>query len=259
MPAAPDEAEPPPQPAHEPRIVRVRRQGPAVPVEVGEGVFVQRAPAARAHRSDPTFALLILFALNIGLASIVPENGDLRFTALWGLMGLLAASTWVLRGVRVERTRLSELAVGAIFGGVVGLPLLLFGGTTLETTARLLFRASVDGTVQTLPQGTVLAYLVLIMPLAETLFFRGVMQEGRSFLSVGAAASVWSILLCFPMLEVVRFPGLALLIGVALVVINLLYSYVRERNGLAAAWLCQVVLNIMLLYLPYWGLGVTRV
>jgi hypothetical protein len=31
---------------------------------------------------------------------------------------------------------------------------------------------------------------------------------------------------------------------------NLIYSYVRQRNGLAAAWICQIVANIVLLFLP---------
>jgi hypothetical protein len=30
----------------------------------------------------------------------------------------------------------------------------------------------------------------------------------------------------------------------------MIYSYVRQRNGLAAAWLCQIVVNVVVLFLP---------
>ena len=52
------------------------------------------------------------------------------------------------------------------------------------------------------------------------------------------------------MLDVRRFPAVTLIIGTALVMMNLIYSYVRQRNGLAAAWLCQIVINLTLLFLP---------
>jgi hypothetical protein len=29
------------------------------------------------------------------------------------------------------------------------------------------------------------------------------------------------------------------------------YAYVRQRNGLAAAWLTQVLINVLVFYLPY--------
>jgi hypothetical protein len=35
---------------------------------------------------------------------------------------------------------------------------------------------------------------------------------------------------------------------------NLLYGYVRNRNGLAAAWICQMTVNLVLLFFPFTGL-----
>jgi membrane protease YdiL (CAAX protease family) len=116
------------------------------------------------------------------------------------------------------------------------------GGTTLKQTDERLFAD--------MSLGTVLAFVVFIMPLAETLFFRGVMQQARRFWLVGILSSIWSVLLFFPMLNVGRFPAVAVMIGTALVMMNLIYSYVRQRNGLAAAWLCQIVTSVVLLFLP---------
>ena len=42
-----------------------------------------------------------------------------------------------------------------------------------------------------------------------------------------------------------------MVVGTALVMMNVIYSYVRQRNGLAAAWVCQIVVNLVLLFLPF--------
>jgi len=39
-------------------------------------------------------------------------------------------------------------------------------------------------------------------------------------------------------------------IVVLLLMTNLLYVYVRERNGLASSWICQIVCNLIILYIP---------
>ena len=114
-----------------------------------------------------------------------------------------------------------------------------------------MFQTRIGTEVRALPLGAVLAYLVFVMPLAETLFFRGFMQQNRSFWLVGILSSVWSLVLFIPMLEVGRYPLVAVIIAVALITINLLYSYMRDRSGLAAAWVCQITINLVLLFLPY--------
>jgi membrane protease YdiL (CAAX protease family) len=98
-----------------------------------------------------------------------------------------------------------------------------------------------------------LAYLVFVMPLAETLFFRGMMQHNLEFWMTGLLSSGWSILLLFPVMwgDIVQAPAVALFLAIALLTMNMLYSYVRERNGLAAAWLCQIATNFILLFIPY--------
>jgi membrane protease YdiL (CAAX protease family) len=140
---------------------------------------------------------------------------------------------------------------GTVLGLIIATPLLLVGGNVLSRTVHLMFQMGSGANVRTLPPGAVLAYLVFVMPLAESLFFRGYMQQNRSVWLVAILSSVWSLFLFLPMLEVASYPLVAVIIAIVLTVINLIYSYVRERNGLAAAWACQIVINFVLLFLAY--------
>lgn len=206
----------------------------------------------RGTGSDPTFGYLLALALAFGLLPLIPQNADLRYTLVWGLLGLFGVLSWLFgTTTRIERERLENLAWGIILGLIVAAPLLLVGGSALTTTVHLMFQTGIGADVRTLPPGAVLAYLVFVMPLAETLFFRGFMQQNRSFWLVGILSTVWSLVLFIPMLEVGRYPLVAVIITVALLTINLIYSYVRDRNGLAAAWVCQITINLVLLFLPY--------
>jgi hypothetical protein len=200
--------------------------------------------AYRGAANDPTFGYLIAIALCLGLTPLIPENIDLRYTLLWMVIAGFGVLAWLLgNSARITTETPENLGWGVIFGLIIGVPVLIVGGSTLKQTSERLFIE--------MSNGEVLAFLVFVMPLAETLFFRGVMQESRAFWIVGVLSSLWSILLFFPVLEVGRFPAVAIVIGTALVMMNMLLSYVRQRNGLAAAWICQIVANLVLLFIPF--------
>lgn len=203
-----------------------------------------REPAApRSTANDPLFGYLIALALCVGLMPVIPSDPALRYSLLWGLIAGFGVVAWLLgTSARIGLDTIENLSWGVIFGLIIGVPFLIVGGSTLRQTTQTLFRG--------MTTGEVLAYLVFVMPLAETLFFRGVLQESRSFVVVGVMSSIWAGLVFFPMLDVRRFPAVAVIIGVALVVMNVIYSYIRQRNGLAAAWLCQIAINLVLLFVP---------
>ena|SRR5664279_186569 len=206
----------------------------------------------RGTGSDPTFGYLVALALSFGLLPLIPNNADLRYTLVWGLLALFGVLSWLFgTTTRIGREKIENLAWGGVLGLIVAAPLLLISGNTLTTTVHLLFQTGIGTDIHMLPPGAVLAYLVFIMPLGETLFFRGFMQQNRSFWLVGALSSIWSLVLFVPMLDIGRFPAIAVLISIVLATINVIYSYVRQRNGLAAAWVCQIVINVVLLFLPY--------
>ena len=76
------------------------------------------------------------------------------------------------------------------------------------------------------------------------------MQRVHSFLTVALLASLWSILLFFPALDLANSPAVAVVYGITLVLLNFLYGYVCLRYGLAASLLCQVTAGTLLLLVP---------
>lgn len=212
-----------------------------------------REPSSvRRTGTDPTFGYLIALALSVGLLPLLPSNGDLRLTIAWGVLALFGVISWLFGNTtRIERETLDNLAWGGVFGLIIAAPMLLIGGSTLTATIRLIFQTGIGAEVRSLPPGAVLAYLVFVMPLAETLFFRGFMQQTRPILLVGMLGSVWSLILFVPMLRIGEYPLIGIIISIVLVLINVVYAYVRERNGLASAWVCQIVISFVLMFLPY--------
>lgn len=241
----------------QPVIRRIRRDWPPA-YDADDAPAPEDAPPApvrvgpRPANTDPTFGLLICFALNIGLAALGPAYGDLRFMAAWGALALFGVGAWLIGStLRIGSERIENLTWGAVFGLLVGAPLLIVGGRTLSATTALIFRTGADAGLTTLSLGAVLALVVFVMPLGETLFFRGLLQTGRPFWLAGAAGAVWSVLLFFPMVETAQYPLIAVLIGSALVLMNVMYSYVCQRNGLAAAWVCQITVNLLVFVIPF--------
>ncbi|MCS7072190.1 MAG: hypothetical protein NZM00_11835 [Anaerolinea sp.] len=215
---------------------------------------IERVAPPRVQYTDPSFGLLIASALNIGLIPIVPDQADLRYVLVWIALGAAGVFPWLLGETeRIGRERIDRVLWGVVLGVILGGPLLFVGGSTLETTVRLMFRTGQVGAdaLAPLPPGAVLGLLVFAMPTAETLFFRGLLQNMQPFWLTGLISSSFAIFLFFPMIEVARYPLVAVVIGIALTAMNLFYSYVRARRGLAAAWLSQITVNVIVFWIPY--------
>jgi hypothetical protein len=202
----------------------------------------ERVAPYRATASDPIFGLLLAGAISIGLTPLVGnDSADMRYTLAWGILAAFGVLAWLLGSAsRVGPETPENLSWGIVLGLIVGIPVLAFGVGTLTDVTQSMFPDMKDGEL--------LAYLVFVMPLAETLFFRGLLQESRPFLVTGGIATVWGLVLFFPLVNRSYFP---IVVGVVLLMSNLMYSYARERNGLAAAWLCQVVVNLLIFFIPF--------
>lgn len=196
----------------------------------------------RGSTNDPLFGLMIACAVAIGLAPIIgSEAFDLRYTLVWGLLAGFSVLSWLLgNGPRITHDYPENLAWGIIFALILVVPLLGFGGTTFSEAAGLM--------LQNMTNGSALAFLVFVMPLSETLFFRGVLQLSRPFWQVALFCTLFQLILFFPLIDRGPYP---LIIGITLLMANIMYSYVRQRNGLAAAWLCQITVNIALIFFPF--------
>lgn len=204
-----------------------------------------RLPTYRGATSDPIFGFILAMALSVGLIPLPPALIDLRFTVAWLALAIVGVLAWLLGSLeRIGQEKPENIAWGIGFGLLISLPFMIFY-ETLQGASRLIFSG--------LSAGTLLAYLVFVAPLAETLFFRGIMQRTTPFWMVGLLAAGWGVILFFPAMwtDIVGAPAVAVFLALTLVAVNLMYSYVRMRNGLAAAWLCQITAGLILFFIPF--------
>lgn len=204
------------------------------------------APTHRGTTGDPVFGYLLGVSIAIGLTPLLPDNIDLRYTLAWAILGGFGVMVWLLGSMeRIGQETPENVLWGGAFGLILSVPFLIFGADILGNATQLIF-----GQMTT---GATLAYLLFVMPMAETLFFRGVMQTYFHGFVVAGLATAWHIVLFFPVFwaDVLAAPAVALVIAIALLSMNGIYSYVRERNSLASSWITQIVVNIIMVFLPF--------
>ncbi len=196
--------------------------------------------------TDPFFGFIIATGLSIGLTPLLPESVEFRYALAWGALAGVSVLSWLLGTMeRIDRESPDDIGWGILFGVLLGIPFLVFlNEHVLAPTADRLFPE--------MSPGSLLAFLVFVMPLAETLFFRGLLQGQLAFWIVGLLATLWNVVLFFPVMweAVTLLPAVSAVIAVLLLMMNWLYVYVRVRNGLAAAWMCQIVANLIIFYVP---------
>ncbi len=189
---------------------------------------------------DPLFIYGIALVVTVlGLGGMPLET---RLTLVWTALSGLGILALLVDEIDVPRPRVSDLAIGAGYAALVGVPILVIGNAQLRRIAADLF-SGVSGT-------SVFLLLIFAMPAAETLFFRGAFQASRGLLWSALAGGVWSCLLLLAGLNVTAYPFVALVIGAALLALNFLYSYLAAVYNLFSAWACQIVMNALLLWLP---------
>ncbi|MBN1286779.1 MAG: hypothetical protein JXB47_15375 [Anaerolineae bacterium] len=218
-------------PAHEHEAA-----GDAAP-ETGGFLNVERLQTAL---TDPVYGYMIVMALSLGLTPLAP---DVRYMILWTLIFAMGALVFLLGpdDHRADATP-ANLVWGAGFGLLIGVPALALVAPALALTSAQLFPAMSDMSVY--------MALVFAMPPGETLFFRGALQGSRGFRAAALAAGGWSVLLFAPNLGTLTE---VVVVGIAVIALGFAYAYVRQRNGLAAAWLCQVITSALLLFAPRLG------
>lgn len=196
--------------------------------------------------SDPLFGFIIAAALSIGLTPLLPDSVELRYTLAWGALAGVSVLSWLFGNMeRIDQERPENLGWGLLYGVLLGIPFLVF-------LSQQILAPTTDRLFPGMSAGSLLAFLVFVMPLAETLFFRGLLQGPLNSWIVGLLATLWNIVLFFPVMwqSITDHQAVAVVIVLLLLMSNLLYVYVRERNGLASAWICQIVTNLIILYIP---------
>jgi hypothetical protein len=231
------------------RRLRIGHPPQAIPIqqeEWPEESSEEEVPRSRRQDLDPVVGYILVMALSVGLT---PIQANLRYVLLWTGMAAMGSMAFLLgSGIRFKVSDPGDLLWGIGFGIFAGGALMLVGADTLRVTSERLFNAEQENNL--LLDTWVFQALVFIMPLSETLFFRGAMQRVHSVPVVALLASLWSGLMFFPHLELGEAPIVGVVFGTALILLNFLYSYVDFRHGLASSFFCQVCAGSLLLLVP---------
>lgn len=231
--------------------LRVGHPPQAIPVRRGEldewdETARDNAPRSTRQDLDPLFGYIMVMALSVGLTPIDP---NLRYVVLWTLMAAMGGIAFLLgSGIRLKVTDPGDLLWGVALGLFTGGALMMVGSDTLTTASERLFNAGDPSS--TLIDTWVFQATVFVMPMAESLFFRGAMQRVYPIPVVALLASAWSMLMFFPSLDLAGAPVVGGVFGTALVMLNFLYSYASSRHGLAASFFCQIIAGTLLLLVP---------
>jgi hypothetical protein len=189
---------------------------------------------------DPLFIYGIALVVTVlGLGGMPLET---RLTLVWTALSALGFLAILVDEIEVVRPSVREIAIGAGYATLVGAPIFVIGSAQLARIANELFSG--------MSATSVFLLSIFAMPAAETLFFRGAFQAARGLVLSALAGGVWSCLLLLAGLNVTAYPLVALVIGLALVALNFLYSYLAAVYNLFSAWTCQIIMNALLLWLP---------
>lgn len=198
------------------------------------------------READPIFFLMVASAVSIGLT---PVDAMTRYMILWSVLGGMGLVAYILgASQRLSQTSIDDLTAGIGFGLGVGIPLIIVMGGPLESISQRMF--DVNGVPAKVMDSWVYMAIIFVQPAADSLFFRGAMQQFRSLILTALLATAWNILLFFPHMSLTDVQGVAVTIGLFFAFLNFMYGYVRFRNGLAAAWVCQIVGGGMLWFIP---------
>jgi len=194
----------------------------------------------QSRKSIYPFDTWIAFLLCAGAAAATfTIDVEARQVVLWCV--LLALGLIYLRVLRGEPAHPpADLARGAAAGLILALPILLLLQPELTAIAVRLLPGQSDAAVF---QG-----LVLIAPLAEELFFRGLLQKQHGLVAGALLYGLYLLLFFLPGLVDFALVGLAA--ALAGVLFGFIYGYVNERYGLGAAIACHAAVSFVLFFMP---------
>jgi len=195
-------------------------------------------PRRRSLTTDPFFGFAVFAAAGVATWTL---NQLLRFTLLWAVLFVFALVYASGRKMSFSY-RYSDLARGAVAGLLMSGPILLTARGLLLATSQRLFPA----------QNTLAVFwgVVLLMPAAEALYFRGFLQEERglwtSVLLYAGAGAIYFL----PVTWDQHLPVLAVLVG-GMGLLGFVYGYLRAMYGLAASVTCQAMVHCVLFLAPH--------
>lgn len=214
--------------------------------EVYQPQAIYRGPRIDTPEFDPIFALMIVGAIAVGL---LPVEANVRYVILWTLLGGIGLVGYMLgNSARLTDTSPQDLRAGLTIGFAIGAPFLIVMGGALSTVSERMF--DVDNVPSEIMDTWVLMAVLFVIPAVESLFFRGVLQQVHNLFVTAALATAWSLLIFYPHMDLDNASSVAVSIGLFFTLLNFLYGWIRFRNGLAAAWGCQIIAGGFIWFLP---------
>lgn len=201
------------------------------------------AAESLSDRFDPLYPYLLYLALAIGTIFYGGIQPLTRYTILWTvLIGLGTFFTLVDAAEDAPPRRMAPANVGWGFsiGLVFALPLFILIGASLADIVRQIFPE--------VAPAAMFQSLAIVGPLGESLFFRGGLQERRGFGTAVLAATVSGIVFFLP--ATISQPIYLIAISIFMMVLSGVYSFIRIQYGLTAATICQITVNLLLLFAP---------
>ncbi len=205
---------------------------------------------------DPYFAFVILAGAGVGTWALPM---CVRLTILWTLLLLLWLAFREGRPLDVSY-EFAGLGRGLGIGLALGVPLVLVARRALMTAVPILYLGAAtssavlaDAQVWVAGEADIvgtLAFvnLVLLAPLAESLFFLDVLHRERGYLiSIGLYAAA-GLVFFFPVAG--AFWAVLLTVCGVMAVLGAIYGFLFERYGLATALSARVAINLCLLFVP---------
>lgn len=188
----------------------------------------------RSPLSQPLYLFAAYVVVALGTLFL---DQSLRYALLWSTLVLLSVFHRGIQPLKMEYT-LAAVGRGTLLGLVVSAPILAFLSGHLRTAVERLYGT---GDIASL-----LYQVCFVAAPVEEWFVRGIIQPRSGFWpSVAISACIG--LLTF----VTRAPVLVLALVIAYVVLtSMVYAYVRDRHGLAAAISCHVGVGFVLQVMP---------
>ncbi|MHB0858856.1 MAG: CPBP family intramembrane glutamic endopeptidase [Anaerolineae bacterium] len=180
--------------------------------------------------------LLFLIFVGVGLGTLLLGQAA-RLAVMWATLVILSLLYSGRQAVELDFS-LSNVGRGALLGAVIGVPLLAFLPEPLRVFSERLYGTN---------NVVLLFYQVCFVAApVEEYFFRGVIQG-----SLGPSVSIGLYAATALLLFVPHAPVLAaLIVFLAMGLLGIVYSNVRERHGLAATISCHIVVGFVLQVLP---------
>lgn len=196
--------------------------------------------ASLAQRIEPLFLVALQFAITLGTLLFLAL--EIRYAIIWFAMALLGGFfTLTDRSEPLDPVQSADLGWGLGIGFIVGLPLLIILRPSLTNISTALFPF--------VELSSLMLFLLLAVPIAETFFFRGMVQERRGYFISVLLAGLSTLLIFLPALRDISV-GLAGFVVIFLTGMAALYGYIRLRYGLGSALVAQIAVNLLVIVLP---------